>query len=92
MANHEFFYLLLVTLQLNLPQTTVAYNVLLATMGGTKSHTVPFVALGTILKGRGHNVTLFSAFTGPAANNDLRELVPPVLEVNAMTINNRRTK
>ncbi|XP_012284570.1 UDP-glucuronosyltransferase 2C1 [Orussus abietinus] len=56
------------------------YNVLLATMGGTKSHTVPFVALGSSLKSRGHNVTLLSAFPGPAANNDLRELVPPVLE------------
>lgn len=57
------------------------YNVLLATMGGTKSHTVPFVALGTELKSRGHNVTMLSAFSGPAANNDLQELVPPNLEV-----------
>lgn len=56
------------------------FNVLLATMGGTKSHTVPFVALGTALRDRGHNVTLLSAFTGPAANNGLRELVPSILE------------
>lgn len=79
MAN-GFFYLLLAS-QLYLTRSIAAYNVLLATMGGTKSHTVPFIALGTILKERGHNVTLFSAFTGPAANNALRELVPPVLEV-----------
>lgn len=58
-----------------------AYNILLATMGGTKSHTVPFVALGTALRVRGHNVTLVSAFPGPAANNGLRELVPTILEV-----------
>nr|UEN71109.1 UDP-glucosyltransferase 50C7 [Meteorus pulchricornis] len=54
----------------------MSYNILLATMGGTKSHTVPFVALGTALRIRGHNVTLMSAFPGPAANNGLRELVP----------------
>ncbi|KAJ8667919.1 hypothetical protein QAD02_009582 [Eretmocerus hayati] len=57
-----------------------AYNVLLATMGGTRSHTVPFVALGTALAERGHNVTLASGFPGPAANAGLRELVPPRLE------------
>ncbi|KZC13493.1 PREDICTED: UDP-glucuronosyltransferase 2C1 [Dufourea novaeangliae] len=56
------------------------YNVLMATMGGTKSHTVPFVALGTSLKARGHNVTLVSAFPGPAANNGLQEFVPPIFE------------
>ncbi|XP_066588417.1 UDP-glucosyltransferase 2 [Prorops nasuta] len=57
-----------------------SYNVLLATMGGTKSHTVPFVALGTALRARGHNVTLFSAFSGPAANNGITEFVPSILE------------
>ncbi|XP_053974062.1 UDP-glucosyltransferase 2 [Hylaeus volcanicus] len=56
------------------------YNVLLATMGGTKSHTVPFVALGSSLKAKGHNVTLLSAFPGPAANSGLQEFVPPILE------------
>ncbi|XP_076288138.1 UDP-glycosyltransferase family 50 member B3 [Lasioglossum baleicum] len=56
------------------------YNVLMATMGGTKSHTVPFIALGTSLKARGHNVTLVSAFPGPAANNGLQEFVPPIFE------------
>ena len=59
----------------------LGYNVLMATMGGTKSHTVPFVALGTSLRSRGHNVTLLSAFPGPAANNGLHELVPSILEV-----------
>ncbi|XP_046749781.1 UDP-glucosyltransferase 2-like [Diprion similis] len=78
----ELVHLLMACLHLvySFPQPAASYNVLLATMGGTKSHTVPFVALGTILKERGHNVTLFSAFTGPAANNALREFVPPVLE------------
>jgi len=62
-------------------EPSLEYNILMATMGGTKSHTVPFVGLGTSLRSRGHNVTLLSAFTGPAANNGLHELVPPILEV-----------
>lgn len=74
------FALLLGILSL-LIETTPGYNVLMATMGGTKSHTVPFVALGTSLRSRGHNVTLLSAFSGPAASNDLHELVPSILEV-----------
>lgn len=65
----------------SLIESLLAYNVLMATMGGTKSHTVPFVALGTSLRSRGHNVTLLSAFPGPAANNGLHELVPSILEV-----------
>ncbi|XP_031841793.2 UDP-glycosyltransferase family 50 member B3 [Nomia melanderi] len=60
--------------------TAKGYNVLLATMGGTKSHTVPFVALGSSLRARGHNVTVVSAFPGPAVNNDLQEFVPPLFE------------
>ncbi|KAK2588364.1 hypothetical protein KPH14_004378 [Odynerus spinipes] len=61
-------------------QLAKGYNILLATMGGTKSHTVPFVALGSTLKARGHNVTLLSAFSGPGANNGLQELIPTILE------------
>lgn len=61
--------------------STTGYNILLATMGGTKSHTVPFVALGSSLKARGHNVTLLSAFPGSAVNNGLQEFVPPIFEV-----------
>ncbi|XP_076477490.1 UDP-glycosyltransferase family 50 member B3 isoform X2 [Bombus vancouverensis nearcticus] len=69
-----FFVILLVC------NCTMGYNILLATMGGTKSHTVPFVALGSSLKARGHNVTLLSAFPGPAANSGLQEFVPPIFE------------
>ena len=58
-----------------------SYNILMATMGGTKSHTIPFIALGTTLISRGHNVTLVSAFSGSAANNGLQEVVPSILEV-----------
>ncbi|XP_051164844.1 UDP-glucosyltransferase 2-like [Leptopilina boulardi] len=57
-----------------------SYNILMATMGGTKSHTIPFIALGTTLISRGHNVTLLSAFSGSAANNGLQEVVPSILE------------
>jgi hypothetical protein len=72
---------LLLLLALAVPQPASGYAVLLATMGGTRSHTVPFVALGAALAGRGHNVSLASGFPGPAANGGLRELVPPRLEV-----------
>lgn len=41
-------------------------NVLMVTMGGTKSHTVPFVALSRALSARGHNMTLLSGFPGTA--------------------------
>lgn len=66
--------------------STMGYNILLATMGGTKSHTVPFVALGSSLKARGHNVTLLSAFPGPAANSGLQEFVPPIFEVDIFNL------
>lgn len=67
-----------------------AYSVLLATMGGTKSHTVPFIALGTALTARGHNVTLVSGFPGTGTNNGLKELVPTLLEVSRLKkISNR---
>jgi hypothetical protein len=39
-------------------------SILMVTMGGTKSHTVPFAALSKALVSRGHNVTLLSAFPG----------------------------
>ncbi|XP_046665679.1 UDP-glucosyltransferase 2-like [Homalodisca vitripennis] len=37
-------------------------NILMLTLGGTKSHKVPFLALGQGLVSRGHQVTLVSAF------------------------------
>jgi hypothetical protein len=41
-------------------------SILMVTMGGTKSHTVPFAALSKALVARGHNITLLSAFPGMA--------------------------
>jgi hypothetical protein len=41
-------------------------SILMVTMGGTKSHTVPFAALSRALVARGHNITLLSAFPGKA--------------------------
>ena len=69
-----------------IPHSIWAYNILLATMGGTVSHTVPFVALGTALADKGHNVTLFSGFTGPADNNGLREFVLSMLQVSRQLV------
>lgn len=80
MASMELLLMLSVTV-VQLARWTDAYSVLLATMGGTKSHTMPFIGLGTALIQKGHNVTLASGFPGPAANNGLRELVLPGLQV-----------
>ena len=82
MARSARMFLVLLIGIVELADWTRAYSILLVTMGGTRSHTVPFVALGTALTQRGHNVTLASGFSGPAANNGLRELVPPKLEVS----------
>ncbi|XP_052126654.1 UDP-glucosyltransferase 2-like [Frankliniella occidentalis] len=41
---------------------TAPSNILMVTMGGTRSHKVPFMALGRALVQKGHNVTFLSAF------------------------------
>lgn len=41
---------------------TAPSNILMVTMGGTRSHKVPFMALGRALVQKGHNVTFMNAF------------------------------
>uniref|UniRef100_A0A1B6DDM3 UDP-glucuronosyltransferase n=1 Tax=Clastoptera arizonana TaxID=38151 RepID=A0A1B6DDM3_9HEMI len=41
---------------------TASHNILMITMGGTRSHKVPFIELANGLSSKGHNVTLYSAF------------------------------
>ncbi|CAB0037707.1 unnamed protein product [Trichogramma brassicae] len=74
------FWLLLLLMSASLQQIQ-GLRILMATMGGTKSHTVPFAALGKQLQLRGHNVTLASGFRGTVPpNSTLRELVSVRLE------------
>ncbi|CAB3360285.1 Hypothetical predicted protein [Cloeon dipterum] len=51
-------------------------SIFMITMGGTKSHTVPFAALSRALVARGHNVTMLSAFPGVAEDAGAEELCP----------------
>ncbi|KAK7865317.1 hypothetical protein R5R35_007400 [Gryllus longicercus] len=65
----------------------MAANILMITMGGTRSHKIPFLALGHGLLDRGHQVTLLSAFppageaAGAARNasQSIREVTPAAL-------------
>ncbi|XP_069679592.1 UDP-glucosyltransferase 2 [Periplaneta americana] len=51
-------------------------RVLMATMGGTKSHTIPFMELAKGLIARGHNVTFLHAFPPETETPGLEELTP----------------
>lgn len=57
------------------PEASSGGNILMITMGGTKSHKIPFLELGRGLAMRGHNVTFFNAF--PPEHHD-----PWIEEIN----------
>nr|CAD7197007.1 unnamed protein product [Timema douglasi] len=59
--------------------TDVSSNILMVTMGGTKSHKVPFLALGRGLVSKGHNVTFLNAFPPETVLEGLEEVTPPGL-------------
>ncbi|XP_049943406.1 uncharacterized protein LOC126424730 [Schistocerca serialis cubense] len=67
--------------QPRLPPTPAGAEVLMATLGGTRSHTAPFLALGRQLARRGHRVTLLSAFPPPPGQETpgVRQLNPEPL-------------
>ncbi|XP_049794885.1 UDP-glucuronosyltransferase 2C1-like [Schistocerca nitens] len=67
--------------QPRLPLTPAGAEVLMATLGGTRSHTAPFLALGRQLASRGHRVTLLSAFPPPPGEETpgVRQLNPEPL-------------
>ncbi|XP_046665677.1 UDP-glycosyltransferase UGT5-like [Homalodisca vitripennis] len=54
-------------------------NILMITLGGTKSHKVPFLALGQGLVSKGHQVTLVSAFPQDG-DSPVEEVTPRKVE------------
>ncbi|XP_058824919.1 UDP-glucosyltransferase 2 [Topomyia yanbarensis] len=53
-----------------------AADILMITMGGTKSHKIPFWELAKGLIPRGHNITFVSGFQPDFAMNGLQEITP----------------
>lgn len=51
-------------------------RVLMITMGGTKSHKIPFLELARGLISRGHNVTFLNAFPPDSEVAGLEEITP----------------
>lgn len=51
-------------------------NILMVTMGGTKSHKIPFWELSRGLIPRGHNITFISAFPQDFIIEGLEEITP----------------
>jgi 2-hydroxyacylsphingosine 1-beta-galactosyltransferase len=51
-------------------------NILMITMGGTKSHKIPFWELARGLIPRGHNITFISAFPSDFLMAGLEEITP----------------
>ncbi|XP_018319917.1 2-hydroxyacylsphingosine 1-beta-galactosyltransferase [Agrilus planipennis] len=51
-------------------------NILMVTMGGTKSHKIPFWALAKGLTTRGHNITFISAFPSDFGIVGMEEITP----------------
>ncbi|XP_054088855.1 UDP-glucosyltransferase 2-like [Zeugodacus cucurbitae] len=68
-----FSYVLISSLYLN---NTQAANILMITMGGTKSHKIPFLALANGLIPRGHQITFVSGFKSDAIHKGLEEVAP----------------
>ncbi|KAB0799481.1 hypothetical protein PPYR_07361 [Photinus pyralis] len=54
-------------------------NILMITLGGTKSHKIPFWELARGLIPRGHNVTFINAFPADFVMPGLEEITPPGL-------------
>ncbi|ETN60417.1 hypothetical protein AND_007961 [Anopheles darlingi] len=53
-----------------------ASDILMITMGGTKSHKIPFLELAKGLIPRGHNVTFLNGFPADFTFNGLQEVTP----------------
>jgi hypothetical protein len=51
-------------------------HVLMVTMGGTRSHKIPFLELARGLISRGHNVTFLNAFPPDIEVQGLEEITP----------------
>ncbi|XP_037036898.1 UDP-glucosyltransferase 2 [Bradysia coprophila] len=57
-------------------QTCLAADILMMTMGGTKSHKIPFLELARGLIPRGHNITFLSGFIADVNEIGLHEVTP----------------
>ncbi|XP_055920237.1 UDP-glucosyltransferase 2 isoform X2 [Eupeodes corollae] len=55
---------------------TFTADIFMATMGGTKSHKIPFWELAKGLISRGHNITFLSGFPADFSINGLHEITP----------------
>ncbi|XP_055311033.1 UDP-glucosyltransferase 2 [Sitodiplosis mosellana] len=51
-------------------------DILMVTMGGTKSHKIPFLELAKGLIPRGHNITFLSGFPADYSDSRLHEITP----------------
>lgn len=54
-------------------------NIMMITMGGTKSHKIPFWELARGLTPRGHNITFVSGFTADFHIAGMEEITPASL-------------
>lgn len=80
------FFVLFQTMHLNRMSTLTATlavinlctcaNILMITMGGTKSHKIPFWELARGLIPRGHNITFINAFPADFDLQGLEEITP----------------
>ncbi|KAJ8915904.1 hypothetical protein NQ315_015518 [Exocentrus adspersus] len=66
----------IVTASLAVINLCTSANILMITMGGTKSHKIPFWELARGLIPRGHNVTFISAFPADFLLPGLEEITP----------------
>lgn len=69
-------FLLISIYLLCLLHITSSANILMITMGGTKSHKIPYWELARGLNPRGHNITFISAFPADFLRSGLEEITP----------------
>ncbi|XP_075159077.1 UDP-glucuronosyltransferase 2A1-like [Haematobia irritans] len=72
----NLIWMILISLQLS-----TAEHILMITMGGTKSHKIPFWELAKGLIGKGHHVTFLNGFKPDFQMDGLKEITPlPLVE------------
>lgn len=78
-----FFFQIMYSNSLSIVTATLAVinmctcaNILMITMGGTKSHKIPFWELARGLISRGHNITFINAFSADFLLPGLEEITP----------------
>lgn len=74
--HHNYLYLLIALTILSMCKCA---NILMITMGGTKSHKIPFWEMARGLIPRGHNLTFINAFPPDFYLDGLEEITPSSL-------------